>query len=496
MGRLVKSSTATLFLSIVLSGCGGGGGGGESEGDGGNTFPISGTIQGLDGEIHLMLHKNDQSWNSGVYSGNGVANVSFTIGEFEQGVNYKVTVEIQPENQNCIVENSSGKVSKAVSNILIKCSDLATQQTGYFIDSPVEGLSYYSNTFEGVTNFDGSFEYMSDESVTFVLGGTEFNVEQLPAGAIVSPLSLFNTNSTADQRVINLARLLQTLDVDGNADNGITLDTELINQEASIINFDVTSQEFGNDASILAFVQAANPSQNITALIGAEQAKAHLDAQLALVNSCALDRTFELASHESIISTEAGVRPKNIGLSGSTLTISKTGACELSAPEGWSGSCNISGANITVAVGGDALSGTLSNNSVTLVAMPTLSDAGQGGKEYVSVYFNGTSSVNCPAAEVVSGSYSYAGKEAAAALDGSGFDVYDVNGTLTLSDDSCEFSSTEGSGACQVNGNEVFGLGDASGLRGTITNNQLTMYFNSPGNDGELVVGYFSGSRN
>jgi hypothetical protein len=45
-------------------------------------------------------------------------------------------------------------------------NDAATEQTGYFVDSPVEGFTYFTDTFSGQTLADGRFRYMAGESET------------------------------------------------------------------------------------------------------------------------------------------------------------------------------------------------------------------------------------------------------------------------------------------------------------------------------------------
>jgi len=497
MHSVEKSTLPSLFLALTLSACGGGGGGGGDEANGNTLMSISGKIEGLNGEIHLSLKKEGQAWNSGIYNGNGVADVNFTIGEFESGIAYSVEVVTQPPEQNCSVTNSSGTVSSNVSNILVTCITIPQEQVGIFIDSPVTGLSYFTDTFSGETLEDGSFNYMTGEDVTFVMGSTQFTVEQLIEGAIISPLSVFSAQNSSDRRVINLARLLQSLDIDGIADNGIELRYNEISEYGPVINFDVPTEDFGANADILTFVQKVNGDAELKPLIGVDEAKEHLDNQLALVDKCALDRVFSLSSHETVIPEEVGVPGTNYGIAGGKLTLTKAGVCSIEAGEGWTGSCNIYGSKIAVTIDGNSelLTGTLANNSVTLVAMPTLFTSYNNKKEYVSAYFDGNSNVSCPVEEISPGVYDYSGKEAVSQLDGTGFDVYPVTGSITIGDSSCEIISSEGNFSCQVTGNELFGLGEASGFKGTITNSHVTMYFNSPNSGGEIVVGYFNGTK-
>jgi len=117
-------------------------------------------------------------------------------------------------------------------------SAIATQNnvSGIFVDSAVEGLLYKCNPSKltGTTNYQGEFTCKEEDDITFYIG------DILVGGAIVqekiSPYTLFEDNITS---VINLTRLLQTLDNDSNPNNGIILReyrTQLLNNEAIIFS--------------------------------------------------------------------------------------------------------------------------------------------------------------------------------------------------------------------------------------------------------------------
>jgi pimeloyl-ACP methyl ester carboxylesterase len=99
-------------------------------------------------------------------------------------------------------------------------------QTGTFVDSPVEGLSFRTNSNEGQTDAEGSFTYRQGETVHFSLAGLELG--SAPGAAILSPKDLItDAQDSSDPAAINMARLLQSLDADGNLSNGIQLQEEL-----------------------------------------------------------------------------------------------------------------------------------------------------------------------------------------------------------------------------------------------------------------------------
>ena len=81
---------------------------------------------------------------------------------------------------------------------------------GVLLDSVVEGVSFTSTSGEsGITNQSGEFSYQEGDKVTFTLGGIELG--RVDGEAVLTPVELAGANDTADRRVINIARLLQSL---------------------------------------------------------------------------------------------------------------------------------------------------------------------------------------------------------------------------------------------------------------------------------------------
>jgi len=72
----------------------------------------------------------------------------------------------------------------------------------------------------------------------------------------VTPLILFQTSDITDQKVVNLVRLLQTLDDGGNPDNGLQITTEAHNLATTQIDFDVPETTFEADATVTNLVSA------------------------------------------------------------------------------------------------------------------------------------------------------------------------------------------------------------------------------------------------
>jgi len=146
-------------------------------------------------------------------------------------------------------------------------------QTGRFVDAAVSGLQYATASQNGRTGSDGSFNYLTGETVTFSIGDIVLPV--VAASSLMTPLSVFSTNDIADSRVINLARLLQSLDVDGNPDNGITV-SDSAAASATGLAVDFSSPTF--DDQVINLV--ANSGSTNTILIDGETALDHFQETL------------------------------------------------------------------------------------------------------------------------------------------------------------------------------------------------------------------------
>jgi hypothetical protein len=144
--------------------------------------------------------------------------------------------------------------------------------TGVFVDSAVQGVSYSTATQSGTTNAQGQFNYMAGEQVTFSIGST-----QLPAVAAAPQVSPVDMGAGNTATTTNIARLLQSLDSDGNPDNGITIPATAA-ATAATINFNVSENEFANDPAVINLV--ANSGSTTTTLISAEAANTHLNETL------------------------------------------------------------------------------------------------------------------------------------------------------------------------------------------------------------------------
>ncbi len=92
-----------------------------------------------------------------------------------------------------------------------------------FIDSPVSGLRFKSASRSGLTDRNGNFPYTPGETVTFSIGNMVLGSARV-TGNKVTPLQIVpNAANASDPRVTRILRTLQTLDSDGDLNNGIQI---------------------------------------------------------------------------------------------------------------------------------------------------------------------------------------------------------------------------------------------------------------------------------
>ena len=172
-------------------------------------------------------------------------------------------------------------------------------QRGHFIDSPVSGLSYSTPTQWGVTEEGGGFDYFPGERVDIYLGSIKLGSPL--ADHRVTPLDIFESKDSTDPRVINLARLLQSLDVDGEPKDKITItDTVIYCLESTMLELGYGALYFTEDGMIEDVIEeTVGMCNNLTLteeeldlgvnevveeinmrVISAEEAKANLDKTL------------------------------------------------------------------------------------------------------------------------------------------------------------------------------------------------------------------------
>ena len=149
------------------------------------------------------------------------------------------------------------------------------KKVGVFLDSPVINIAYQTETLSGVTNSSGEFEYVSGETVTFSIGDLTFPATT--AQSVVTPIDIANAQRASDTTVLNMIRLLQTLDKDSNPANGITI-TEAAKSAATQVDF--TSSNFENLSAINNLILSAGQDSTVLSLVSSQHALDHFESVL------------------------------------------------------------------------------------------------------------------------------------------------------------------------------------------------------------------------
>jgi subtilisin family serine protease len=139
--------------------------------------------------------------------------------------------------------------------------------SGSFIDSKVDGLTYKTATQEGQTNGNGTFYYKNGETVSFYIGdvliGTSFGQ------SVLTPIDMVSGGDIDDTIVLNIARVLQTFDSDKNPSNGITL-------VESATNLNLGYIDFSNNLDIQKLINEVNSTDGNLIEVNSSSAKSHL----------------------------------------------------------------------------------------------------------------------------------------------------------------------------------------------------------------------------
>ena len=159
--------------------------------------------------------------------------------------------------------------------------------TGRLVDAPVQGVRYVSGSLSGSTGANGEFQYEFDKPVRFFIGDILLG-EATKGKAIVTPLDLVRNGTIDTPAVINIARLLQSLDAvpgDGRISIPAKVRAAAVRSNAAVsspiqfLNF-ADEPAFVNAAShLVAVLTATYPFTAV--LIDAASAKQHLLESLA-----------------------------------------------------------------------------------------------------------------------------------------------------------------------------------------------------------------------
>jgi len=145
---------------------------------------------------------------------------------------------------------------------------------GYLIDAPVAGVGYESGSLAGITGSNGEFQYELGNSIRFFIGDIALG-RAVRGKELITPLDLVENGTTDTPAVINIARLLQSLDSEPG-DGVITIPAAVRAAAVAIDFLDFSdAPAFVNAASHL--VAVLTRDYPFTAvLVDADTARAHM----------------------------------------------------------------------------------------------------------------------------------------------------------------------------------------------------------------------------
>lgn len=194
-------------------------------------------------------------------------------GDSKKGTSPATSSPVGTQKSSVLVQTSSIQTASSQAN-----TPDPTPVVGVFVDAFVAGIGYRTATQSGVTNAKGEFNYLPGEMVTFFIGTLEF--PPVPAKGIVTPLDMAQSLNPSSPVVLNIARLLQSLDSDGNPGNGITISPAAA-LVATQVDFNLGLTQFAASPAVSNLI--ANSGSTTTTIVSVQQALTHLRDTLELV---------------------------------------------------------------------------------------------------------------------------------------------------------------------------------------------------------------------
>lgn len=143
--------------------------------------------------------------------------------------------------------------------------------TGRLLDAAVGGVAYVAPSGSGTTDEKGTFKFTHGDTVEFKLGA--LSLGKVKGAIIVTPIELAGDS---DKRLKNLLILFQSLDGDGNPENGISIPANAASAVSASLNLDSEPAAFAASPEL----QKAREAGGIAGPVKtAAQANAHFLSQ-------------------------------------------------------------------------------------------------------------------------------------------------------------------------------------------------------------------------
>ncbi len=291
----MKNVTAGILCSVLctLTACGGGGGSSGDKPKSSSSVAVSSSSVAVSSEAISSVAPSSTPESSSSEAASSVAPSSTPASSVAS------TASSDASSQD--VSSSAASVASSSS---VNSSSAPVALTGVFIDSAVAGVAYETSPggFTGFTSATGQYQFAEGDTVVFSIGDLKF--PEVLAKGVVTPVDIAESAdlANADRIKTNIAALLQSLDVDGDPDNGISIDYNTAETFAAAVDFNQPYADFAALPAVTSLV--ANSGSSTTALVSESAAVAHLKESLAQVNAKALIGTWYINGYDEAEDTE------------------------------------------------------------------------------------------------------------------------------------------------------------------------------------------------
>lgn len=274
------------LLALLVGSCGGGGGGSTAtpEPPRANAAPTAnpgnvrsvavGETVTLDGSASNDPDGDELSYRWTIFF--APPNSASAIGS-ANGPRATLLID-QPGIYGAALKVEDGRGGSHESSVVV-----TTLARGHLVDRPVAGVEYRSGDTSGVTDASGGFDYPLGTAVEFRIGGIILG--SAPGNAMITLFDLAPGSDEASRNAVtNLARLLQTLDDDGIAGNGLQIGPAVRQAAAnlSLLRFEQDPAAFERDPVVVGALSALAPKTQAGSrpLVSASSAMQHLNASV------------------------------------------------------------------------------------------------------------------------------------------------------------------------------------------------------------------------
>lgn len=140
--------------------------------------------------------------------------------------------------------------------------------SGVLMNSPVSGVAYSASSGKkGTTDDGGRFDFNYGDTVEFKVGG--LTLGKVKAAPVITPMDLAGND---ENKLLNLLVLLQSLDEDGDASNGITITEDAAASVTNAIKLNGDPQAFADSSELQSVLEAAGIEHAAKTV---EEARAH-----------------------------------------------------------------------------------------------------------------------------------------------------------------------------------------------------------------------------